>query len=215
MGLLQPHVRHGRRICQADLIVPFRPLLPTTVRWRPIEGDGLEHVTVAPINDTATGATIRASGVIIGGRGGSPYGVFYRIDCAANWAVLSFSVETTEGRRLALLSDGEGHWRTEDGLSLPQFDGCIDIDLYGSPFTNSLPIRRLELTPEDGTAKLSMLYIPFDSFEPVRDGQYYTCIVPGALYRYAAEDRAFTVDLPVDADGLVIDYPIYFKRVDL
>ncbi|EJK79775.1 putative glycolipid-binding domain-containing protein [Rhizobium rhizogenes] len=192
----------------------FRPLLPTTVRWRPLEGDGLEHLTIAPIN-TAAGAAIRACGTIIGGRGGSPYGVFYRIDCTADWTVLSFAVETTDGRRLALFSDGKGHWQTEDGLALPQFDGCIDIDLYGSPFTNSLPIRRLEMTPEDGTVKLSMLYIPFDSFEPVRDGQRYTCITPEKLYRYAAEDRVFTVDLPVDADGLVIDYPIYFRRVDL
>jgi hypothetical protein len=105
---------------------------------------------------------------------------------------------------------GHRGWR-----ALPQFDGCVDIDLYGSPFTNSLPIRRLELKPEAGTAKLSMLYIPFDSFVPVRDDQRYTCITPEKLYRYAAEDRAFTVDLPVDADGLVIDYPTYFKRVDV
>ncbi|NEI70191.1 transcriptional regulator [Rhizobium lusitanum] len=192
----------------------FRPLLPTTVRWRPMEGDGLEHLTIAPI-DNAGGAAIRAAGIIVGARGGTPYGVSYRIDCTAGWAVLSFSVETTDGRRLALMSDGKGHWRSEDGTSLPQFVGCIDIDLYGSPFTNSLPIRRLEPKPEDGTARLSMLYIPFDTFEPVRDGQHYTCIVPEKLYRYAAEDRDFTVDLPVDDDGLVIDYPIYFKRAAL
>jgi len=179
-----------------------------------MEGDGLEHLTVAPIPN-AGAAAIRAAGIIIGGRGGTPYGVSYRIDCSAGWAVLSFSVETTDGRRLALLSDGKGHWRTEDGEPLPQFDGCIDIDLYGSPFTNSLPIRRLEMAPESGTARLSMLYIPFDTFEPVRDGQHYACIVPEKLYRYAAEDRDFTVDLPVDEDGLVIDYPIYFKRVDV
>lgn len=189
----------------------FRPLLPTTVRWRPMEGDGLEHLTIAPI-DNAGAAVIRAAGIIIGGRGGTPYGVSYRIDCAADWAVLSFSVETTDGRRLALISDGKGHWRTEDGAALTQFDGCVDIDLYGSPFTNSLPIRRLDMTPESGTARLSMLYIPFDTFEPMRDGQHYTCIVPEKLYRYAAEDRNFTVDLPVDEDGLVIDYPIYFRR---
>ena len=214
MGLLQPYVRHGCCFRKADLIMAFRPLLPTTVRWRPMEGDGLEHLTITPI-DNAGGAVIRAAGIIVGGRGGTPYGVSYRIDCTAGWAVLSFSVETTDGRRLALISDGKGHWRTEDGQALPQFDGCIDIDLYGSPFTNSLPIRRLELSPQDGTAKLSMLYIPFDSFEPVRDRQNYTCLVPEALYRYAAEDRDFTVDLPVDADGLVIDYPIYFRRAGL
>jgi hypothetical protein len=36
-----------------------------------MEGDGLEHLTIAHI-DTATGAAIRACGTIIGGRGDSP-----------------------------------------------------------------------------------------------------------------------------------------------
>ncbi len=54
---------------------------------------------------------------------------------------------------------------------------------------------------------------PFDSFEPTVDGQHYTCLKDGKLYRYEAEDRSFTADLPVDADGLVIDYPTLFQRL--
>ena len=48
--------------------------------------------------------------------------------------------------------------------------------------------------------------------------QRYTCLerdADGGLYRY--EDRGtfrgFTADLPVDADGLVLDYPGIFRRL--
>jgi hypothetical protein len=192
----------------------FRALSSTTVRWRPPEGEGLEHLTIRPL-DASIGAAIRAESVLIGERGGAAYGVRYRIDCDAGWRVTSFVVETTDGRRLHLLSDGGGHWRTAKGVALPHFDGCIDIDLAGTPFTNTLPIRRLSLTRASGTAKLKMLYVPFDSFEPTVDGQHYTCLEDGKLYRYEAEDRSFTADLPVDEDGLVIDYPTLFQRLSL
>lgn len=186
----------------------FRIPSPTTVRWRPVEGEGIEHLTIAPFADG-----IRADSVLIGDRSGTPYGVHYRIDCDQHWTVLSFTIQTTTGTRLALRSDGHGHWRDDDGRALPEFDGCIDIDLAGTPFTNTLPIRRLGLTRAAGTARLTMLYVPFDTFRPVRDGQHYTCLEDGRLYRYEAEDRSFRADLAVDADGLVLDYPTLFQRM--
>ncbi|PZM07649.1 putative glycolipid-binding domain-containing protein [Rhizobium tubonense] len=192
----------------------FRSLRQTNARWRPFDGEGLEHLTIRPV-ETSAGAIIRAGGTIIGDRGGTPYGVSYRIDCSPHWEVLFFSVETTDGRTVALWSDGNGHWRHADGRPLPDFDGCIDIDLAGTPFTNSLPIRRLDLTPGSAAAKLNMLYIPFDTFEPTRDAQRYSCLKQDALYRYEAEERSFTADLPVDEDGLVLDYPGLFQRLAL
>lgn len=189
----------------------FRSLPLKTVRWRPLEGEGLEHLTIAPID--ADGAAIRAESVVIGDRGNKPYGVRYRIDCDVRWRVLSFLVETMAGERLALKSDGNGNWQTADGAPLPAYDGCIDIDLAGTPFTNTLPIRRLGLAPKDGTVNLTMLYIPFDTFEPFPDGQNYTCLEEDRLYRYEANDRSFAADLPVDEDGLVTDYPTLFKRL--
>lgn len=190
----------------------FRPLSRRTVRWRPLEGEGLEHLVLGPV-DGEDGVAIRAESVVIGDRGGRPYGLRYRVDCDAAWRVRSFAIETVDGPLLRLASDGEGRWRDEGGRALPQFDGCVDIDLAGSPFTNTLPIRRLGLTPRSGTAKLTMLYVPFDTFEPVTDGQRYTCLEEGRLYRYQAEDRTFSADLPVDEDGLVTDYPTLFQRL--
>jgi uncharacterized protein len=186
----------------------FRPLSPRTVRWRPAEGEGLEHLVLTPED-----GGIRADSVVIGERGGVAYGARYRIYCDPRWHVRAFTIETMAGQHLALLSDGEGHWRTPANEALPEFDGCIDIDLSGTPFTNTLPIRRLALTQQSGTVGLTMLYVPFESFTPFRDGQNYTCLEPGRLYRYEAADRSFSADLPVDGDGLVMDYPGLFERM--
>jgi hypothetical protein len=186
---------------------PFRALAAVAARWRPAEGDGLEHLDLRP----ADGMVV-AGGVIIGARGGLPYGVRYRIVCDAGWATRAVDIEATDGRGLHLAADGAGRWSDGDGRRLVAFDGCIDVDLAGSPFTNTLPIRRLDLTPEHGAVELRMLYVPFRSFAPAVDEQRYRCLAPGR-YRYEAVDRSFAADLTVDADGLVIDYPGLFRRV--
>lgn len=186
----------------------FRPLPSSlTVRWRPAEGDGLEHLTI-----TSSGAGFRAGSVLIGERGGQPYGMHYRIDCNAQWEVTSFLVENTHGQRLVLRSPKLGHWLDDAGQRVEDLTGCVDIDLSGTPFTNTLPIRRLSLNMDSGPVAFKMLYVPFESLQPVPDHQIYTCLTNGKLYRYAAADRTFTADLPVDDFGLVTDYPTLFKR---
>jgi hypothetical protein len=57
-----------------------------------------------------------------------------------------------------------------------------------------------------------MLYIPFDDFAPRLDRQTYTCLAP-RLFRYQAADGSFEAELPVDEDGLVVDYPSLFERI--
>ncbi|WP_313196490.1 putative glycolipid-binding domain-containing protein [Shinella zoogloeoides] len=186
----------------------FPPLALKTVRWRPFEGEGLEHLTVRAVGDG-----LRAESTVIGEQGNRPFGVHYRIDLDAAWRVRSFLVEGMAGRRIAMLSDGDGRWRDEDGTPLPVFDGCMDIDLAGSPFTNTLPIRRLGLSVEHGRTTLKMVYVPFDTFVPFVDGQHYTCLSPASRYLYEAADRSFSAELPVDADGFVTDYPTLFARL--
>ena len=43
---------------------------------------------------------------------------------------------------MTLHTDGEGHWRERDGRAIAELDGCRDIDIWPTPFTNSFPIRR-------------------------------------------------------------------------
>ena len=185
----------------------FPPLTLVTARWRPATGDGLEHLDLR-----RKGETIVADGVIVGGRGGVPYGLRYRAVRDSNWTTLSLDIDTTDGRGLHVRSDGAGSWSDAAGRRLPALDGCIDIDLAGSPFTNTLPIRRIGLTPEMGAVEFRMLYVPFATFEPTVDEQRYRCLGPGH-YRYEAVDRSFSADLTLDDDGLVVDYPTLFHRV--
>jgi uncharacterized protein len=36
---------------------------------------------------------------------------------------------------------------------------------------------------------------------------------PNRLYKFESLDGGFTADLPVDAEGLMLDYPSLFRRV--
>jgi len=48
--------------------------------------------------------------------------------------------------------------------------------------------------------------------------QRYTCLErgdDGSLYRYEGLGTGFVTNLPVDPDGLVLDYPDIFRRVPL
>lgn len=188
-------------------MVLFRALAPIAARWRSADGSGLEHLNLRPAGDR-----IIVDSVVVGGRGGAPYGVRYRIACRSDWTVVTLDIETTDGRGLHVASDGDARWSDTDGARLPALDGCVDVDLAGSPFTNSLPLRRLDLSPQMGAVELKMLYVPFATFEPTVDSQRYRCLRPG-FYRYEAVDRTFSADLTVDEDGLVVDYPNLFLRV--
>lgn len=186
--------------------MPFRPLSSRDVRWAPAEGEGLEHLHLATMP-----AGVVARSALIGSRSEHLYGVFYEIELDASWRVTRFRVETAHGQRLALVQAAPGRWTGEDGTHRTDLDGCIDIDLAGTPFTNTLPIRRLDGRLAEPT-ELRMVYVPFDTFEPLVDEQRYTALSP-RFYRYEAVDGSFEARLPVDEDGLVIDYPTLFKRV--
>ncbi|MCV9939389.1 putative glycolipid-binding domain-containing protein [Boseaceae bacterium BT-24-1] len=175
------------------------------VRWRALEGDGLEHLT---LRGGANG--LRADAVLVGARGGHRYGATYRIDCDPGFTARSFEITATDGRKLAMIRR-DGAWHDNERGHLPAFDACVDIDLSATPFTNTLPIRRCAWQPGQ-QRRIAMLFVPFDSFEPFVTEQIYTCLTP-RLFRFETVDGSFTAELPVDEDGLVMDYPSLFQRL--
>ncbi|KRE16047.1 hypothetical protein ASE66_09755 [Bosea sp. Root483D1] len=176
-----------------------------SVRWRALEGDGLEHLTLR----TDTNG-LRAEAALIGERDGQRYGATYRIDCDPDFTVRAFDIAATDGRKLAMSRRGGG-WHDSERGHLPTFDGCVDIDLSATPFTNTLPIRRCAWQAGQ-QRRIAMLFVPFDSFEPFVTEQVYTCFAP-RLFRFETADGSFSAELPVDEDGLVIDYPSLFQRL--
>jgi hypothetical protein len=115
---------------------------------------------------------------------------------------------------IELLADGEGHWKRGGGESVPELDGCIDVDISATPFTNTLPIRRLGLEPGE-SEELAVTYVRVPELLVGAERQRYSCLeaqANGELYRFEALPSGFTAELPIDAEGLVIDYPGLFRR---
>lgn len=182
------------------------------VAWAPWTGVGLEHLKLVQNNED-----ILADGVVIGAEEATSFRVRYEIRCDAGWRVRELKVLSLsgEGKEVRLLADGEGHWTTTTGDTVHSLDGCIDVDISATPFTNTLPIQRLMLNPGE-FADLKVAYLVIPTLQTEIEPQRYTCLERGkenGTYRFESLDGGFTADLLVDADGLVLDYPEMFRRI--
>jgi uncharacterized protein len=182
------------------------------VMWSAWDGPGLGHLHLEVHNDG-----VLADGIVIGVREGRPFRVAYEVRCDAGWRVraVRVGVPGPEVPGVELLSDGQGNWRRPDGRDVPELRGGIDVDISVTPFTNTLPIRRCGLAPTE-FAEVSVAYFEGTELQAWPEPQRYTCLERsegGGLYRFLSLDGGFTADLPVDADGLVLNYPGLFKRV--
>ena len=181
------------------------------VMWDPWEGPGLEQLRLA-----ASGSGVVAHGVVIGLEAGRPFRIGYEVHCDGRWRVRNVRVAAPDSERpvLELLADGDGRWKRRGGEPVPELEGCIDVDISATPFTNTLPIRRLGLEPGE-SEELVVTYIRVPELMVGPERQRYGCLegrANGGLYRFEALPSGFTAELPVDADGLVIDYPGLFRR---
>jgi hypothetical protein len=183
------------------------------VLWAAWDEPGLQHLRLTWSNQ----AGVVADGMIVGMEGDRPFRARYVVRCDARWRVRAVQLDPLDstGRRVELSADGEGRWTGPEGDPIPVLDGCLDVDISATPFTNTLPIRRLALRPGQ-SADLAVAYIAVPSLEVTRDPQRYTCLdtgPAGGRCRYDSLDSPFTAELPVDPDGLVLDYPELFRRV--
>jgi hypothetical protein len=181
------------------------------VMWTAWDGPGLEHLRLGMHDDG-----IVADGIVIGVTEGRLFRVAYEVRCDAGWRVraVHVGVPGPEPPEVDLLSDGEGNWTTADGQAVSEMHGCLDVDISVTPFTNSLPIRRLGLEPTE-FAEISVAYIQGTRLQASPELQRYTCLKKGnqgGLYNFLSLDGGFAANLPVDADGLVLDYPGLFRR---
>jgi len=173
----------------------------TDLVWRGLEIDSLERLRVD------VGSTVRATSVIDSARGRYSY----ELVCDADWTFRTLRLEAATGERaIEIESDGHGEW-TVDGEWRSDLDEAVDIDLSASPFTNSLPIRRLGLDIDD-EADLVVAYVSFEELTVLPDAQRYTRLDED-LYRYDSLDSDFTRDISVDAEGFVTEYPGLFERL--
>lgn len=202
--------------------------LPSSLLWERRDTTGVEHVLADARSGLYARGTVVATDPIA-------FTCRYELRTDPGWATarLDVAVEGGGWARTVRLELAAGRWRvtaTEQGnldaaltgagharAGLPgiedpdQLYGAYDVDLGGSPLTNTLPIRRLDLLKEASVAhRVSVAWVLMPSLEVVQADQIYTPLGDRRV-RYASE--TFSADLTVDDEGFVLDYPGLARRV--
>jgi len=142
---------------------------------------------------------------------GVAWGLRYAIVLDDQGRAREARIESRHGAGVSVVDiegDGAGAWLV-DGAPAPHLDGCLDVDLEGSAFTNAFPVRRLALA-EGGRADAPAAWVRSPRLEVERLDQRYARL-PDAdgltRYDYDSPGVGFTAVLVFDEHGLVIDYP--------
>jgi hypothetical protein len=174
---------------------------------------GLYYQMMEYCNIETTDTDIRIDGTIVGFGEGEPFSVSYDIITDSAWRVASLELALEKGGEctwVSLQRDPDGKW-TQSGHLRPEWEHCTDIDISLTPFTNTLPINRLQMPPQQ-KQRLDVLYIDVlhNEVKPVQ--QYYTRLADDR-YRYENVVSDFKAEILVDEDGVVVDYPPIFTRI--
>jgi uncharacterized protein len=199
-------------------------MFPRALLWTRTDTAGAEHVAF----DDRRGLTARGVQVAVDP---VPYACRYELYTDEAWATARFEA-TAEGAgwsRTVRLERAAGRWRVttaEQG----DLDGALraagrvaapmpgiedadrladayDVDLYASPLTNTLPLRRMGMV--DFTITAAWVLLP--SLAVVASEQSYTVLGDNRV-RYAS--GSFRADLDLDEQQFVVRYPGLAQRSD-
>lgn len=171
-----------------------------TAEWSGWDGAGHELLTLGSESGGWT-----ADGVVSGAD------VHYAVRLDRQWRARQFLLFRDMAEPdLWLGVNPAGQWGEVNGAHRPELDGCTDVDLKCTPFTNTLPIKRLLLDVGD-TAEILVARVDEETLEVRPERQRYTRLAD-RRYRYS-DESGFEVDLEVDDRDLVVDYPGLFRRL--
>jgi len=188
--------------------------MPQDIVWEWLDRPGLEHLALA-----VDPAGIAARGLVLVQFGTDLLRVRYEVELGGDWVFRHARLIVERdgaSKRLALARSADGVW-TVDGQARPDLAAATDIDIMATPFTNTLPIRRLRLDPDrPETIAVAYIRLPELTVEPA--AQEYCRLGgdgPERRYRYRSLASGFTAELTVDGDGLVLEYPGIWRRRSL
>jgi len=181
--------------------------MQTNILWTGREYYSLENCLV---NTLDTGSEINST--IIGRYDGKIYRVEYQIKVNPNWETVLLDVKTQHSDlrdHLILESDGKGNWIL-NRKKADQFKDCIDIDIPLTPFTNTLPVNRLNMDTND-LRQIKVIYVDLLERQIKPLHQKYTRL-SDTDYLYENVPNDFEAKIEVDELGFVVDYPALFIR---
>ena len=176
-----------------------------TARWARWDGDGTETVSLRWENEAWT----------VNGEVGRER-VQYVVRVSPMWHVRQFLLfRDLDEPDLWLATDGHARWGEVNGAHRPELDGCHDVHLDVTPFTATLPIRRLPVHEGDAT-ELSVVAIDVETLAVVPRTHRYERL-GDRRWRFTDVGRggdpgAAAVEFDVDEYGLALDVPGRFRR---
>ena len=181
--------------------------LPATAAWRHL--DARAGFEVLFLHREADGYRFEGHSTAV--EDGEMWGIRYHLTVDANWATRTAHIagrSALGSSEVRLEADGNGLWRV-DGRPEPQLDGCLDVDLEASAFTNALPVHRFDLAV-GARADAPAAYVRALDLTVERLEQSYTRLDNDgerSRYDYVSPSFGFRAELVYDESGLVLDYP--------
>ncbi len=175
------------------------------IKWRHLESDGLELVRV-----DFTPSLIDVTGRVIGQQGGQNFALDYALELDVDWQLMRAELRLLDGHSLVLRRSDAGHWLNGYEVNIPALDEAIDIDIFATPFTNSLPLNRMRLA-EGETAEAEVIYIADLELTPTKAPQSYKRVGPDT-YQYQSLTTGYQTVFDVDEHNYVLTYPDLFER---
>ena len=179
------------------------------ISWTGIESQSEENCRIL-----FSGDGIDVQSFISGIESEKKFTVNYRIRLTKNWEVISANINFVFGDTNAayFLEKDKGGWKLNN-VSMPQFNNCRYIDISFTPFTNSLPINRLNL----GTNESQLIQVVYFDIEEneVREATQKHTRVGENQFKFENVPNDFEAVIDVDKNGLVEYYPGLFEKKSL
>lgn len=168
-------------------------------RWTTWDGGHGETLSLAWENEawTAVGSVEREN-------------VQYVIRLSPFWQIRQFILfRDMHEPDLWLGTDGGGRWGEMNGAHRTDLDGSQDIAMSCTPFTHTLPIRRLPLEVGD-RAELSVLEVDVETLGVVPTIRSYERT---DVLGWRVTAASTSVEFEVDQFGVVVDIAGLFRRI--
>jgi hypothetical protein len=180
------------------------------VVWRNEEIYGCEYLK---IEDKTESLVVQSTVIYVDEKKTNAHNLTYYVELDEHWLTKRVSINVDKINNLELHTDGDGNWFNTGGESINSLNGAIDIDISATPFSNSLPINRINWSINQ-IEHFHMVYISVPTLEIKKVPQSYQYIHKKGELRYF-QYRCYDYEtiICVDSNGLVVDYPNAFSRI--
>lgn len=179
----------------------------TKLVWKGLENATLEHCTII-----RSPGNILVQSKIEGAVNNVHTVVEYELQLTNAWIVYAVELKMNRAeseQSVKLIHNKSGEWSDSALHILPQLEDCIDLDISVTPFTNTLPVKRLCFKPGE-SRELKMVYIDLPSFELKMSRQRYTWL-GNNRFIYEGMDTGYKNEITFNPDSFVIQYPGLFE----